>query len=145
MPRLRKHAYRSLCLRFEHLFSCELVVLCLCARFLTCVRVTVVNSSSCVCLYSLPYSCGFHCDQYCKVRGSNLWRFLTKGTSTIRKKTVVFKWIIGSLQRGWVQPSSIGTPQRGSRQVFYLAEPRDKIVVSSVVIRVQFSLLLLTW
>jgi hypothetical protein len=25
-----------------------------------------------------------------------------------------------------VQPSSIGTPQRGSRQVFYLAEPRDK-------------------
>jgi hypothetical protein len=40
---------------------------------------------------------------------------------------VVFKWIIGSLERGWVQPSSIGTPQRGSKQVFYLAEPWDKI------------------
>jgi hypothetical protein len=35
-----------------------------------------------------------------RVRGSNLWRFLTKGTSVIRKKTVVFKWIIGSLERG---------------------------------------------
>ena len=39
---------------------------------------------------------------------------------------MVFKWIIGSLERGWVQPSSIGMPQRGSRQVFHLAEPRDK-------------------
>jgi hypothetical protein len=35
-----------------------------------------------------------------RVRGSNLWRFLTKGTSAIRKKTAVFKWIIGSLERG---------------------------------------------
>jgi hypothetical protein len=31
-----------------------------------------------------------------------------------------------------VQPSSIGTAQRGSRQVFYLAEPQDKITVSLV-------------
>jgi hypothetical protein len=29
-----------------------------------------------------------------------LWRFLTKGTYTIRKKIVVFKWISGSLERG---------------------------------------------
>jgi hypothetical protein len=35
-----------------------------------------------------------------RVRDSNLWRFLTKGTSAIRKKTMVFKWIIGSLERG---------------------------------------------
>jgi hypothetical protein len=35
-----------------------------------------------------------------RMRDSNLWRFLTKGTSNIRKKTVVFKWIIGSLERG---------------------------------------------
>jgi hypothetical protein len=34
-----------------------------------------------------------------RVRDSNLWRFFTKGTSAIRKKTVVFKWIIGSLER----------------------------------------------
>jgi hypothetical protein len=35
-----------------------------------------------------------------RVRDSNLWRFLTKGTYIIRKKTVVFKWIIRSLERG---------------------------------------------
>jgi hypothetical protein len=35
-----------------------------------------------------------------RVRGSNLWRFLIKGTSAIRKKIVVFKWIIGSLESG---------------------------------------------
>ena len=35
-----------------------------------------------------------------RVRGSNLWRFLTNGKTTIGKKTVVFKWIIGSLERG---------------------------------------------
>jgi hypothetical protein len=35
-----------------------------------------------------------------RVRDSNLWRFLTKGKSTIREKIVVFKWIIGSLERG---------------------------------------------
>jgi hypothetical protein len=39
---------------------------------------------------------------------------------------VVFKWIIGSLETDRVQPSSIGTPQRESRQVSYLAEPHDK-------------------
>jgi hypothetical protein len=58
---------------------------------------------------------------------------------TIRKKTVVFKWIIGSLERGLVQPSSIGMPQRESRQVFYLAKPRDKITVSFV------SLVIISW
>jgi hypothetical protein len=34
-----EHASGSLCLRFEHLLNCELAALCLCARFLTCVRV----------------------------------------------------------------------------------------------------------
>jgi hypothetical protein len=73
-----------------------------------------------------------------------------KGTSTIREKTMVFKWIIGSLERGLVQPSSIGTPQRGSRQVFYLAEPRDKnryvtccfLVRSSIHLIISLSLIL---
>jgi hypothetical protein len=35
-----------------------------------------------------------------RLRDSNLWRFLAKGTYTIRKKTMVFKWIIGLLERG---------------------------------------------
>jgi hypothetical protein len=53
-PRLRMHASGSLCLRFEHLLSCELATLCLCARFLTCVC-HCCDSNSCVCFYSLPY------------------------------------------------------------------------------------------
>jgi hypothetical protein len=66
---------------------------------------------------------------FIRVRGSNLWRFLTNGKTTLRKKS----WYSsGSLERGWVQSSSIGMPQRGSRQVLYLAEPRDKITVSLV-------------
>ena len=69
-----------------------------------------------------------------------------KRETTIRKKTMVFKWTIGSLERGLVQPSSIGTTQRGSRQVFYLAEPRDKITMSlvSLFIVIGFSSRVLT-
>jgi hypothetical protein len=99
-PRLRKHAYRSLCLRFEHLLSCELTALCLCAYFLTCVRVaTVTLALACVSIPSLTLVV-FIIINIVRVRGSNLWRFLIKGTSAIRKKTVVFKWIIGSFERG---------------------------------------------
>jgi hypothetical protein len=95
----------------------------------------VVNSLRCVCVLSswlvcvwllqflhvflsLPYSWAFVAIDIVRVRGSNLWRFLTNGKTTIRKKIVVFKLIIGSLERGWVQPSSIGRPQRGSRRGF---------------------------
>jgi hypothetical protein len=113
-------------LRFKQLLSCELVALCLCARFLTSVHAaTVTLALVCVSIPSLTLVV-FIVINIVRVRGSNLWRFFTRKTSTIRKKTVVFKWIIRSLERGSVQPSSIGTPQRGSRQVFYLAEPRDK-------------------
>jgi hypothetical protein len=35
-----------------------------------------------------------------RARGSNLWRFLANGKKTIGKKVVVFKLIIGSLERG---------------------------------------------
>jgi hypothetical protein len=35
-----------------------------------------------------------------RARGSNLWRFLANGKKNIRKKAVVFKLIIGSLERG---------------------------------------------
>jgi hypothetical protein len=80
--------------------SCELVALCLCARFLTCVRVaTVTLALAYVSILSLTLMV-FIVINIVRVRGSNLWRFLTKGTSTTRKKTVVFKWIIGSLERG---------------------------------------------
>jgi hypothetical protein len=35
-----------------------------------------------------------------RVRDSKLWRFLANRKKTIRKKVVVFKLIIGSLERG---------------------------------------------
>jgi hypothetical protein len=87
-------------LRFEHLLRCELDALCLCARFLTCVRVAAVTLAlACVLIPSLTVVV-FIVINIVRVRGSNLWRFLTKGTSAIGKKIVVFKWIIGSLERG---------------------------------------------
>jgi hypothetical protein len=55
---------------------------------------------SCVCCSSQPYSCAFFGINLVRARGSNLWRFLANGKKTIRKKTVVFKLIIGSLERG---------------------------------------------
>jgi hypothetical protein len=35
-----------------------------------------------------------------RARGSNLWRFLANGRRTLNKKIVVFKLIIGSLEKG---------------------------------------------
>jgi hypothetical protein len=73
-------------LRFEHLLSCELVALCLCACFFTCVCVAVVTLAlACVSIPSLTLVV-FIVINIVRVRGSNLWRFLTKGTSAIRKK-----------------------------------------------------------
>jgi hypothetical protein len=51
-------------------------------------------------LPSLSYSCA-SCDQnFVRARGSNLWRFLANGKRSQKEKTVVFKLIIGSLERG---------------------------------------------
>jgi hypothetical protein len=79
--------------------GCELVALFLCALFLTCVRIVAMIRVLCVFL-SLPYSCAFLMNNFVRVRGSNLGRFLTNGKTVIRKKTMVFKLIIGSLKRG---------------------------------------------
>jgi hypothetical protein len=53
-----------------------------------------------VCCSSQPYSCAFFVINIVRARGSNLWRFLANGKKNIRKKVVVFKLIIGSLERG---------------------------------------------
>jgi hypothetical protein len=126
MPRHRKHASGSLWLSFEHLLSCKLAPLCFVCSFLDLCACHCCDSSSFVCFFPSLTLVVLVVINIVRVRGSNLRRFLTRKTSTISKKIMVFKWIIGSLERGWVQPSSIGTPQRGSRQVFYLAEPRVK-------------------
>jgi hypothetical protein len=39
------------------------------------------DSGSCVCFYSLPYSCGLLVINFVRVRDSKLWRFLTKEES----------------------------------------------------------------
>jgi hypothetical protein len=64
------------------------------------VCVVVLRFESCVCCSSQPYSCTFFVIILVRARGSNLWRFLANGKKTIRKNTVVFKLIIGSLERG---------------------------------------------
>jgi hypothetical protein len=62
---------------------------------------------SCVCCSPLPYFCASFVIIIVRARCSKLWRFLASGRKTKKGKTVVFKLIIGSLERGWVQPSSI--------------------------------------
>jgi hypothetical protein len=72
-------------------FVCSVLDLCVCR---------CCDSSFCVWFFPSLTIVVFIEINTVRVRNSNLWRFLTKGTSTIRKKTVVFKWIIGSLERG---------------------------------------------
>jgi hypothetical protein len=98
--------------------------------------IRVVNSSRCVCvltfslvcvvvlqiwvlcvLLSPTLLCAFFVISIVRARDSKLWRFIANGKNTMKEKTVVFKLVIGSLERVWVQPSSIRTPQRGSRHV----------------------------
>jgi hypothetical protein len=63
----------------------------------TCVRGCAAYFESCVCCFSQPYSCAFFVINIVRARD---WRFLANGKKTIRKKAVVFKLIIGSLERG---------------------------------------------
>jgi hypothetical protein len=112
---------------------------CLCARFLSCVRI-VVASLSHVCDSISPLSLVFTWDQLCKA-----WETPNYGDSAQRdiieiKITVVFKLIFGSLERGWVQPSSIGMPQRGVGKYSTWTNHGIKISVSHVFIPVRFSL-----
>jgi hypothetical protein len=53
----------------------------------------------CVCC-SQSYSCVFIVIFVVRARDSNLWRFLTNRKKRKARKVVVFKLIIGSLERG---------------------------------------------
>jgi hypothetical protein len=53
-----------------------------------------------VCVASHPYSCAFTVIFIVRARDSNLWRFLANGKIYKQRKAVVFKLIIGSLERG---------------------------------------------
>jgi hypothetical protein len=66
----------------------------------TCVRDSALDLSLvCVALPSLT-SVHLFVIIIVRARGSKLWRFLANGRKTKKGKTVVFKLIIGSLERG---------------------------------------------
>jgi hypothetical protein len=108
---------------FAHLIDCVsdlssvLVVNSLCFILRSILGLCACVCCGFVCVASQPYSCAFIVIFVVRARDSNLWRFLANRKKRQGRKAVVFKLIIGSLERGCVQPSSIGTPQRGSRQV----------------------------
>jgi hypothetical protein len=65
----------------------------------TCVRGCAADLSPvCVALPTLLYA--FFVISIVRARDSKLWRFLANGKNTLKEKTVVFKLIIGSLERG---------------------------------------------
>jgi hypothetical protein len=69
------------------------------AQVMTCVRGCAADLSlACVALPTLL--CAFFVISIVRARDSKLWRFLTNGKNTLKEKTVVFKLIIGSLERG---------------------------------------------
>jgi hypothetical protein len=112
-------------------------VLCLCSSLLLCVRELLQVCPVCVILF--PLTLVFIWNHLCKV-----WETPNCGDSSQRdiveiKRTVVFKLIFGSRERGWVQPSSVGMPQRVGK---YSTWPNHgiKIVVSLVFILLWFSL-----
>jgi hypothetical protein len=79
-------SYELTVLRFE--LKSWLVCVCVLRIWILCV------------LLSHPYSCAFFVINFVRARGSNLWRFLANGKNTQKEKTMVFKLIIGSLERG---------------------------------------------
>jgi hypothetical protein len=97
----------------------------------------------CLCCYSLLTPMLIQ-DLMCKVWETPKYGDSSQGDKLEIKRTVVFKWIIGSLERGWVQPSSLGMPQHGLGKCSTWPKHRIKVTVSPVFILVWFSLLLLT-
>jgi hypothetical protein len=85
MPRLLNHTIGSSCLIFEHRLSCKLPALCLCAHVLTCVRVFAAIRVLCVFFPSLTLVLCVVIS-FVRVTGSNLWRFLTNGKTSISNK-----------------------------------------------------------
>jgi hypothetical protein len=103
-----KHSLRILRLPHSvsaHLIDCVsdlsfvLVVNSLCYVSSSSIGLCACVRCGFVCVAFQPYSCAFFVINIVRARGSNLWRFLPNEKKTIRKKTVVFKLIIGSLER----------------------------------------------
>jgi hypothetical protein len=65
----------------------------------TCVRGCAADLSL-VCVALPTLLCAFFVISNVRARDSKLWRFLANRKNTLKEKTVVFKLIIGSLERG---------------------------------------------
>jgi hypothetical protein len=122
--------------------SCNSIVLLSCAR--SCLVCVLVLQLSLLCVLLLSLTLVFIWDHLCKA-----WETPKCGDSSQRdilkiKRIMVFKLIFGSLERGWAQPSSVGTPQRGVGKCSTWANHGIKIIVSLVFILMLFSLLLFT-
>jgi hypothetical protein len=70
-----------------------------CSRLDLCVCVLAAIQVLCVFL-SLPYSCALCCDQLCKGERLQLVEIPHKRENYYKEETMIFKWIIGSLERG---------------------------------------------
>jgi hypothetical protein len=103
MEELLKHSLSIL--RLPHSVSVHLI-----DRVSDLSSILVVNSlcfilssslglCACVCC-SQPYSCVFIVIFVVRARDSNLWRFPANGKKRKARKVMVFKLIIGSLERG---------------------------------------------
>jgi hypothetical protein len=103
--------------------SCNSAVLLSCAR--SCLVRVGAATLALVCCYFLLTPVLIR-DLLCKVSETPKCGDSSQRDIVEIKRTVVFKLIFGSLERGWVQPLNVGTTQSGSSQVFYLAEQRNK-------------------
>jgi hypothetical protein len=82
-----------------------------------------------VCVTSPNLTLCFLCDLYCKGERLQIVEIPRKREDTLNEKTVIFKLIIGSLERVECNPRPL---ERHNVEVgkCYLAEPRDKNRVS---------------
>jgi hypothetical protein len=71
----------------------------LCAHFFTCVCGCAADLSL-VCIALLNLTLCFFVISIVRARDSKLWRFLANGKNNLKEKTVVFKLIIGLLEKG---------------------------------------------
>jgi hypothetical protein len=121
--------------------SCKPVVLLSCAHYCLVCMLLLQLSLLCVCCYS-SLTLVLIRDHLCKE-----WETPKCGDSSQRdiaeiKRTMVFKFIFESLERGWVQPLCVGTPQRGVGKYSTWSNHGIKIIVSHVFILMRFSLYL---
>jgi hypothetical protein len=106
---------------FTHLVHCDRepstslsynsVVLLSCAR--SCLVCMLLLQLSLLCVLLFPLTLVFIWYHLCKAWETPKCEDYSQRDIIEIKRTVVFKLIFGSLERGWVQPSSIGTLQRG--------------------------------